>query len=40
MPEGFYVENGYIGLVDGEWTLFATEEDYIEYLKEDKDENK
>lgn len=35
MLEGFYVSDGYVGLVDGKWMLFATEEDYIEYMKED-----
>ena len=33
--EGFFIEEGYIGLVDGQWMLFATEEDYIEYMKEE-----
>lgn len=33
--EGFYIEEGYVGLVDGKWMLFATEEDYIEYMKEE-----
>ena len=33
--EGFYIQEGYLGLVDGEWVLFATEEDYIEFMKED-----
>ena len=32
--EGYYTEEGYLGYVDGEWMLFATEEDYIEYIKE------
>lgn len=32
--EGFYTDFGYVGLVDGQWMLFATEEDYIEYVKE------
>lgn len=34
MLEGYFVDDGYIGLVDGKWMLFATEQDYIEYVKE------
>lgn len=34
MLEGYFVADGYIGLVDGKWMLFATEQDYIEYVKE------
>lgn len=34
MPYGYYVNNGYFGLVDGNYILFATEDEYYEYLKE------
>lgn len=30
--EGYFTSYGYMGLVDGEWMLFATENDYYEYL--------
>ncbi len=30
---GYVVDAGYMGLVDGEYILFATEEEYKEYLK-------
>jgi hypothetical protein len=29
---GYLVDSGYMGLVDGEFMLFATEEEYKEYL--------
>lgn len=34
MPYGYYVSNGYFGLVDGNYILFSTDEEYYEYLKE------
>lgn len=34
MPYGYLTANGYFGLVDGEYMLFATEEEYYEYLRE------
>lgn len=34
MSYGYYVSNGYFGLVDGTYILFATEDEYYEYLKE------
>lgn len=30
---GYYTD--YMGYVGGEWMLFATEDEYYEYLKED-----
>ena len=30
---GYIVDSGYMGLVDGEFMLFATEEEYREYLE-------
>jgi hypothetical protein len=35
MLEGFFTENGYVGLTDSGWMLFATEQDYIEYMREE-----
>ena len=31
---GYYTSFGYYGLVDGSYRLFATEEDYGEYMSE------
>lgn len=30
--KGYHTANGYMGLVDGKYILFASEEDYLEYL--------
>ena len=30
---GYYVRSGYMGLVNDEWMLFSTEEEYRDYLK-------
>ena len=30
--KGYYVDAGYMGLVDGRYRLFASEADYREYL--------
>lgn len=30
---GYLTPTGYMGLVDGQWMLFATENDYEEYLR-------
>ena len=30
--KGYITANGYMGLVDGRYILFASEEDYQEYL--------
>jgi len=31
---GYAVSCGYFGWVNGKWILFATEEDYYDYLRE------
>lgn len=31
--KGFNTASGYMGLVDGEYMLFACEEDYLEYME-------
>lgn len=30
--KGYYTSSGYMGYVDGNYMLFATETDYIEYV--------
>lgn len=32
MLKGYFTDNGYCGYVDGEYMLFATESDYVEYV--------
>lgn len=32
---GYYTNYGYMGYVNGGWILFATEDEYSEYLEED-----
>lgn len=32
--KGYHTANGYMGLVDGKYILFASEEDYLEYLED------
>ena len=32
--KGYVTANGYMGYVDGDYVLFASEEDYREYFKE------
>lgn len=32
--KGYNTASGYMGLVDGAYMLFATEEDYLEYMEE------
>lgn len=34
--EGYYTEEGYMGLVNGVYMLFASEGDYEEYLEGQK----
>lgn len=31
--KGYWVPEGYMGYVDGKYILFATERDYIEWVK-------
>ncbi len=33
--KGYYVTYGYMGYVDGQYRLFASEEDYCDYMEED-----
>ncbi len=33
--KGYNVESGYMGLVEGRYMLFASEAEYMEFLKED-----
>lgn len=33
---GYTTPYGYIGLINGDWMLFATETEYYEYFKETK----
>ena len=35
MIKGYVVASGYMGYVDGQYMLFATEGDYIEYVNTD-----
>ena len=30
--KGYVIDEGYMGYVDGEYELFATEEDYYDYM--------
>ena len=32
--KGYNTPSGYMGYVDGEYILFASEQDYLEYIKE------
>lgn len=32
--KGYYVSNGYMGYVNGDYQLFADESDYMEYIEE------
>ncbi len=32
--KGYITASGYMGLVDGRYILFASEEEYLEYLEE------
>lgn len=32
--KGYAVSDGYMGLVNGRYMLFASEEDYLEYINE------
>ncbi len=31
--KGYYTASGYMGLVEGDYILFASEEDYKEYME-------
>ena len=32
--KGFVTQKGYYGYVEGKWMLFATEQEYLDYLTE------
>lgn len=32
--KGYFVREGYMGLVDGEYRLFATESDYRDFMED------
>ena len=32
--KGYFVDEGYMGLVDGRYQLFASESDYREYMED------
>lgn len=32
--KGYYNGTGYMGYVDGQWVLFASEQDYREYMED------
>lgn len=36
--KGYYVPSGYMGYVDGKYILFASEQDYLEFIS-DKEKN-
>ena len=36
--KGYTVGNGYMGLVRGRYMLFASEEEYMDYLKMDEED--
>ena len=38
MRYGYYISYGYRGLVNGRWMVFATENEYDEYLEAYSDE--
>ncbi len=31
--KGYYMDNGYMGYVDGRYVLFASESDYMEFAR-------
>lgn len=39
MLYGYLTGNGYYGMVDGQYILFATEEEYFEFLEERKNDD-
>jgi hypothetical protein len=32
--KGYYSSSGYMGYVEGRWVLFASEQDYREYMED------
>ena len=37
--KGYDVPEGYMGFVDGQYMLFATESDYLDYIRDEEDED-
>lgn len=37
MLKGYYVPYGYMGYVEGKYMLFASEADYVDYVKGDEE---
>ena len=37
MADGFYCFNGYLAKVDGDLMLFASEQDYYDYMEDNED---
>jgi len=35
--KGYVVDSGYMGYVDGRYILFATEQEYLDYVEEEKE---
>ena len=35
MVKGYFTKPGYMGLINGEYRLFASESDYYDYVKEE-----
>lgn len=38
MPKGYNTQSGYIGFVNGEKMFFSCERDYLDYIKEDSED--
>ena len=38
--KGYFIPSGYVGFVDGRWMIFATENDYIEYIEQKGEQTK
>lgn len=39
MPRGYYTQQGFLGETEHGVVLFASEQDYLDYLKGENDEN-
>lgn len=37
MPKGYPTSYGYKGYVRDRWMVFATQQEYLEYIREEKD---
>lgn len=36
MPYGYFTQGGYMGRVNGKMILFASEQDYFEYIEDEE----